>query len=262
MRRIMSRSSANGGRVARLRSKLLPSRRRVTRMSPMLGMASGPDRQRFAPGREALESTYSARPRACPSGGVRAGGGRGWSVDRATYAERIQVPPYGRLPRHHVVFEAYLRHLAMHLVWCRCRSRLASPLLGGIATAVGSPAQGVLKTLSVASYRDGSAALSNESPRLLRGPSESATRQGRPVECRACVRGRTGWVFHLGLAHIRGVEVSATVSFLTPDPAKTARSYSARLGESGACAGLVVVAPAADAGRAERISLKAPIGRG
>ena len=58
---------------------------------------------------------------------------------------RLPPPPY---------FEAYLRDLAMHLVWCGCRSRLASPLVGGITTAVGSPAQGVLKALSAAPCDD------------------------------------------------------------------------------------------------------------
>jgi hypothetical protein len=85
-----------------------------------------------------LASSDGEDPRACPSGGVGPGGGWGWSLDRATYDNPEPMLRCGRLPPP-PFFEAYLRDLAMHLVWRGGRSRLASPLVGGIATAFGSP---------------------------------------------------------------------------------------------------------------------------
>ena len=61
------------------------------------------------------------------------------------------MPPCGLMPPPQLFYEAELRDLAMHLVRCGCGGRIASPLLGGIATAVGNPAQGVLKAPAVAS---------------------------------------------------------------------------------------------------------------
>src|SRR5579862_94297 len=40
-----------------------------------------------------LESTDEAQPRACPSGGVSAGGGWRWSLDRATHDRSEQPVP-------------------------------------------------------------------------------------------------------------------------------------------------------------------------
>ena len=117
-------------------------------MSPELGMAKfRPEREGFRAGMSELISSDGAHPLECPTGGVGAGGGFDWSVDRATYdLERIQVPPRGPLPHHpQVSNEASLRDLAMHPVWCGCRGRLASPLLGGIATAVAKAAQRSLR---------------------------------------------------------------------------------------------------------------------
>jgi hypothetical protein len=74
-------------------------------------------------------------------------------VDRATYDFSEPMLPWGHLPLQ-ACCEAYLRDLAMHLVWCGCHSRLAPHLLGNIATAVSKGAQGVLKALSIASSGD------------------------------------------------------------------------------------------------------------
>ena len=75
----------------------------------------------------------------CPTGGVGADGGWGWFLDRATHDSSEPMLPDGRMQPREVFSDAYLRDLAMHLVWCGCCSRLASHLLGDIATAVGSP---------------------------------------------------------------------------------------------------------------------------
>ena len=93
--------------------------------------------------KQPLQSTDAARPRACPTVGVGAGGGCGWFRDRAIDAKRIHVSPERPVPPHEHLFEAYFRDLAIHLVWCRCRGRVASPVPGGHATAVGNGTPGV-----------------------------------------------------------------------------------------------------------------------
>jgi len=78
------------------------------------------------------------KPHECPSGGGGAGGGWGWFLDRATHDSSEPMLPDRLMQPRELFSEAYLRDLAMHLVWCGCRRRLTSHLLGDIATVVGS----------------------------------------------------------------------------------------------------------------------------
>lgn len=79
------------------------------------------------------------KPHEWPTGGVGASGGCGWFLDRATHDSSEPMLPDRLMQPREVFSDAYLRDLAMHLVWCGCRSRLASYLLGDIATAIGGP---------------------------------------------------------------------------------------------------------------------------
>jgi hypothetical protein len=95
-----------------------------------------PERRLLSRRSRAIALLHAAHARACPSGGVRAGGGWGWSLDRATYDRSQRMYPCWRLPPPPFC-DAYLRDLAMHPVWCGCRSFLASTVLRCRATAIG-----------------------------------------------------------------------------------------------------------------------------
>jgi hypothetical protein len=138
---------AGGGRLWSLDSatplvSILPSGRSVSRLpvrppTHIRAVAMRPVWCGCGDRRPAL--VLGRKPDECPTGGVGAGGGRGWFLDRATHDSSEPMLPDGRMQPREVFSDAYLRDLAMHLVWCGCRSRLASHLLCDIATAVGSP---------------------------------------------------------------------------------------------------------------------------
>ena len=101
----------------------------------------------------AIALLHEAPARACPSGGVGAGRGRDWSVDRAAYDLPDPMLPRGRdLPRQ-ALREGHLCDLAMRLVWCRCRNLRASTVLRDSAAAVGEITQCRLRGLYPASCR-------------------------------------------------------------------------------------------------------------
>jgi hypothetical protein len=94
------------------------------------------------------------KPHKRPTGGVGADGGWGWFLDRTTHDSSQPMLPDGPMQPREVFSEAYLRDLAMHLVRCRCRRRLASHLVGDIATAVGGPPKASCRHSSVASVAE------------------------------------------------------------------------------------------------------------
>jgi hypothetical protein len=111
-------------------------------------------RTRFTEIRAALTCTNEARDRERPSIGVDASGDRHRSLDRAAHHDSKHVPMRRPLPSHKPLFGTYFRAVAMRLVRCGCRGRLAPTVLRGSPTAEGKTAQGSLKRLSVASSGD------------------------------------------------------------------------------------------------------------
>ena len=111
-------------------------------------------RTRFTEMRAALTCTNEARDHERPSIGVDASGDRHRSLDRAAHHDSKHVPMRRPLPSHKPLFGTYFRAVAMRLVRCGCRGRLAPTVLRGSPTAEGKTAQGSLKRLSVASSGD------------------------------------------------------------------------------------------------------------
>ena|ERR1035437_9325729 len=108
-------------------------------------------RTRFTEMRAALTCTNEARDHERPSIGVDASGDRHRSLDRAAHDDSKHVPMRRPLPSPEPLFGTYFRAVAMRLVRCGCRGRLAPTVLRGSPTAEGKTAQGSLKRLSVAS---------------------------------------------------------------------------------------------------------------
>jgi hypothetical protein len=76
-----------------------------------------------------LASSDGAHPRALPTGGVRAGGGWLWSLDRAT--PLVSILPSGRsVCRLSVRPPTHIRAVAIRPVWCGCSGSRPCLVLG------------------------------------------------------------------------------------------------------------------------------------